>query len=371
MSVDFAQLVMLSTSQSPVVTTTASPPHTSHYGPADSSIGLYSPHSTHLPQSSTASSAPAFHSSNSALSTPSGGSGSFRSLRLSSASRVAGVRAGVREAEAGVGARRTVSSAAAGPAVRKSEAGATHGGIVHAACSSSYPVRPSSHSQNQLSLSYPHQPAQETFSAHQSLHEQQTLHDTPQPSPQYVPPKSSSIISPLSHPDRREMNYPSPIPPRFSASQAVPSTSSASRSSSYHQSTPKYNESRPCSTPLSPSKRRIAGSVPPGPRTTSPDPNHHESSMQNSMSRAQSLACDPQSPSKRARPDCAPKILPLRYETIDVEDLVMLISHMLGELIATNDPLALTSGRLTRFHSRYVKYTLASSVTEASSFSFD
>lgn len=37
---------------------------------------------------------------------------------------------------------------------------------------------------------------------------------------------------------------------------------------------------------------------------------------------------------------------------MDVDDLVILIAHMLGELIQTNDPLALTSGRLTRFHSR-------------------
>lgn len=32
---------------------------------------------------------------------------------------------------------------------------------------------------------------------------------------------------------------------------------------------------------------------------------------------------------------------------------MILIAHMLGELIETNDPLALQSGNLTRFHSRY------------------
>jgi len=35
-----------------------------------------------------------------------------------------------------------------------------------------------------------------------------------------------------------------------------------------------------------------------------------------------------------------------------VEDVVVLIAHMLGELIETNDALALKSGHLTRFHSR-------------------
>jgi hypothetical protein len=45
--------------------------------------------------------------------------------------------------------------------------------------------------------------------------------------------------------------------------------------------------------------------------------------------------------------------LPQRYELCHVEDMVVLISHMLAELIETNDSLALRgSGSLTRFHSR-------------------
>ncbi|KAK4252049.1 cyclin-domain-containing protein [Corynascus novoguineensis] len=56
---------------------------------------------------------------------------------------------------------------------------------------------------------------------------------------------------------------------------------------------------------------------------------------------------------KRVKPDTAPaKVLPLRYELCAVEDIVVLIAHMLGELIETNDTLALKSGHLTRFHSR-------------------
>jgi hypothetical protein len=35
-----------------------------------------------------------------------------------------------------------------------------------------------------------------------------------------------------------------------------------------------------------------------------------------------------------------------------VEDMVELISHMLGELIATNDLSPITSAGFTRFHSR-------------------
>jgi hypothetical protein len=63
---------------------------------------------------------------------------------------------------------------------------------------------------------------------------------------------------------------------------------------------------------------------------------------------------NPSTLSKRAKPDTAPpKLLPLRYEFCLAEDVVVLIAHMLGELIETNDTLALKSGHLTRFHSRY------------------
>ncbi|KAI1388780.1 cyclin-domain-containing protein [Hypoxylon trugodes] len=60
----------------------------------------------------------------------------------------------------------------------------------------------------------------------------------------------------------------------------------------------------------------------------------------------------PSSP-KRPKPnECPPKVLPLRYELCEVEDMVTLIANMLGELIETNDSLAMKSGHLTRFHSR-------------------
>ncbi|UNI20323.1 Pho80p cyclin [Purpureocillium takamizusanense] len=57
--------------------------------------------------------------------------------------------------------------------------------------------------------------------------------------------------------------------------------------------------------------------------------------------------------SKRPRTDQQPpKILPTRYELCAVEDMVELIAHMLAELIATNDAIRISSGGLTRFHSR-------------------
>ncbi|TDZ34751.1 Nuc-1 negative regulatory protein preg [Colletotrichum spinosum] len=59
------------------------------------------------------------------------------------------------------------------------------------------------------------------------------------------------------------------------------------------------------------------------------------------------------SAAKRPKPTAGPpKMLPQRYEFCGVEDMVVLIAHMLSELIETNDALALRSGSLTRFHSR-------------------
>ena len=56
---------------------------------------------------------------------------------------------------------------------------------------------------------------------------------------------------------------------------------------------------------------------------------------------------------KRPRPlKAAAKIMPAKYETCDVKDLVVIISNMLNELIRFNDEIPLKDGRLTRFHSR-------------------
>ncbi|KAL2160900.1 hypothetical protein VTH06DRAFT_1098 [Thermothelomyces fergusii] len=87
--------------------------------------------------------------------------------------------------------------------------------------------------------------------------------------------------------------------------------------------------------PASPSKRRMS-QEPSSIRTSASEPSQN-----------------PSKEAKRAKPDTAPpKVLPLRYELCPVEDIVVLIAHMLGELIETNDTFALRSGHLTRFHSR-------------------
>ena len=66
-----------------------------------------------------------------------------------------------------------------------------------------------------------------------------------------------------------------------------------------------------------------------------------------------SVVNSPSTFAKRPKGDSRPpKVLPQRYELCSSEDMVVLISNMLGELIETNDALALKSGHLTRFHSR-------------------
>jgi hypothetical protein len=60
-----------------------------------------------------------------------------------------------------------------------------------------------------------------------------------------------------------------------------------------------------------------------------------------------------QSRLKRLRPPVpAVKLLPRQYELVHPNDLVILISSMIMELIQYNDTIPLQGGRLTRFHSR-------------------
>ncbi|KAM0455821.1 hypothetical protein ACHAPV_002912 [Trichoderma viride] len=105
---------------------------------------------------------------------------------------------------------------------------------------------------------------------------------------------------------------------------------------------------------LSPNKRRLAataeasssldGSSTPAAAASTSDAAQAEAQAQRSAS--------PQAP-KRARPEeQPPRVLPNKYEFCPVEHMVELIAHMLGELIATNDAIRISSGGLTRFHSR-------------------
>ncbi|KAK6330529.1 hypothetical protein TWF696_003416 [Orbilia brochopaga] len=59
------------------------------------------------------------------------------------------------------------------------------------------------------------------------------------------------------------------------------------------------------------------------------------------------------SPSKRAKPMLSTKrLVPREYNLCSMNDLVVLISDMLNQLVAINNVIPLTQGGLTRFHSR-------------------
>lgn len=97
--------------------------------------------------------------------------------------------------------------------------------------------------------------------------------------------------------------------------------------------------------------QNAAEALSPNKRRGSPAEKAQEAPLQNSgpVSTEESSA----QASKRAKPDeQPPKVLPNQYELCDVEDMVILIAHMLAELIATNDAIRISNGGLTRFHSR-------------------
>lgn len=94
---------------------------------------------------------------------------------------------------------------------------------------------------------------------------------------------------------------------------------------------------------------------PPPPPTLSQttSPNKRRNSQGPDRGGSANTPHDPSVVPKRAKAEAAPPtILPQRYELCPVEDIVVLIANMLGELIETNDSLALKSRHLTRFHSR-------------------
>ncbi|KDN68050.1 putative cyclin [Colletotrichum sublineola] len=131
---------------------------------------------------------------------------------------------------------------------------------------------------------------------------------------------------------------PRPQPIDLSATQPLPGT-----------------QSQPHPQPqlvVAPTIREVSASTAsPGKRRNSQDPAVAQAASASAAGESSSLSSS--SAAKRPKPTAAPpKTLPQRYEFCVVEDMVVLISHMLSELIETNDALALRSGSLTRFHSR-------------------
>lgn len=123
---------------------------------------------------------------------------------------------------------------------------------------------------------------------------------------------------------------------------AMPAVSASLTSGSPAQSQPKPASEQQSQQVLSPNKRRVSpgcGGENATPSAAGPSGSQTSPSATNTP--------------KRARTDHQPpKVLPQLYEFCAVEDIVELIAHMLAELIATNDAIRISSGGLTRFHSR-------------------
>ncbi|GAB0137739.1 hypothetical protein EsDP_00005993 [Epichloe bromicola] len=123
---------------------------------------------------------------------------------------------------------------------------------------------------------------------------------------------------------------------------AMPAVSASLASGSSAQSQPKPASEQQSQQVLSPNKRRVSpgrGGENDTPSAAGPSGSQTSPSATNTP--------------KRARTDQQPpKVLPQQYEFCAVEDIVELIAHMLAELIATNDAIRISSGGLTRFHSR-------------------
>ncbi|KAI1447497.1 cyclin-domain-containing protein [Annulohypoxylon stygium] len=134
--------------------------------------------------------------------------------------------------------------------------------------------------------------------------------------------------------------------PRISSSTAAKTaTPTTAPPQPRPQSAVQENSSGPTPSPNRPS-RSESQTLSPNKRRKSQDP------IRPNPSSSVVASSQPSTP-KRSKPnECPPKVLPLRYELCEVEDMVTLISNMLGELIETNDSIAMKSGHLTRFHSR-------------------
>lgn len=138
---------------------------------------------------------------------------------------------------------------------------------------------------------------------------------------------------------RRKLNHTSPS--SHVQHIVTPAASGSLPSASPAQSEPPVASDAEAQKVLSPNKRRVSSSRP-----------THGSTSQNGGHNGEGASPSTTTAPKRARTDGEPKVLPQRYELCAVDDIVELIAHMLAELIATNDAIRISSGGLTRFHSR-------------------
>ncbi|EFQ32233.1 cyclin [Colletotrichum graminicola] len=221
------------------------------------------------------------------------------------------------------------------------------------------PTRPSPHSSPaRLSAPLPRR-----HSASRSSPSASMTSPSSQPHPRrYVAVDAGTQYSPMESPaQQRAENVPAEATndPRVSVPATPAEPPPAPRPHPIDQSAPQpppgtqWKPNPQTQVAVAPAIREASATIAsPGKRRNSQDPAVAQAASASAAGESSSLSSS-SSAAKRPKPAAAPpKILPQRYEFCVVEDMVVLISHMLSELIETNDALALRSGSLTRFHSR-------------------
>ncbi|EPE08803.1 nuc-1 negative regulatory protein preg [Ophiostoma piceae UAMH 11346] len=191
----------------------------------------------------------------------------------------------------------------------------------------------------------------EIANGHEAAQQHHSLQGRPAPgAPATAHPASAPPASTSSSTHAPSSADPIPTTASLPHTNNPPSSTSEPASSSGTASTSTLQQSHKHSYASSPQKRRNSQSqesYAATPATTA------AGTTEVPVADSATSTTDPSSAAKRARPEVAPpKMLPEQYEFCLVEDMVVLIANMLGELIETNDALALKSGHLTRFHSR-------------------
>ena len=125
--------------------------------------------------------------------------------------------------------------------------------------------------------------------------------------------------------------------------EPMPSVAEPPKSSGKRRGTP--------SPPRPPPEPALEPQLPPKRSATASSTDQAASTSSTTLARSSSSS-QGSSPKRARPPKPAVKTMPAQYETCDVNDLVLLISNMLLELIRFNDEIPLKDGRLTRFHSR-------------------
>ncbi|KAF3917169.1 Cyclin-U4-1 [Dactylellina cionopaga] len=172
----------------------------------------------------------------------------------------------------------------------------------------------------------------------------------PSPSTSASNPAVSAVTSPrLKRPLSSEALGSNPMTSATSPQISSTSDYRSSPRSAKRQGQANVSSTSSPRTRQSPLLRRAAESSNRTPQTQTRNPS-------SSITNPNETSLDPLtlgSPSKRARPTLpAKKLVPRDYQLCAMNDLVVLISDMLNQLVSLNDGIPLTQGGLTRFHSR-------------------